>query len=278
MSLLLMSRRPAVVTGTVAGPSSAAIVVEEATKIIDGVTVLDRVSFSAQPGRVTAFLGPNGAGKSTTLRAVRPAAAAATAAAKTATTKLVGTFTIQAGKASGKKVSGSYFRMITPTGGYFGNTSSSVRGGTYTLLRPGTDNGLTTSAYQPQPSPAFARNGDSLADRIIAPTNFASVKFSASTQKVDPQTKVKVPVPTITVSGSKLSGDLGAFAASWNNQNFNQGSPKPNGAYPGRTAKVIGTYDSTTHQYSLSWRSQIVGGPFNGFAGLWHLTGKFHAA
>jgi ABC-2 type transport system ATP-binding protein len=50
--------------------STAAIVVEDATKVIDGVTVLDRVSFSAQPGRVTAFLGPNGAGKSTMLRAI----------------------------------------------------------------------------------------------------------------------------------------------------------------------------------------------------------------
>jgi ABC-2 type transport system ATP-binding protein len=49
---------------------AAAIVVEDATKVIEGVTVLDRVSFTAQPGRVTAFLGPNGAGKSTTLRAI----------------------------------------------------------------------------------------------------------------------------------------------------------------------------------------------------------------
>jgi ABC-2 type transport system ATP-binding protein len=52
-------------------PSSpAAIVVDQATKVIDGVTVLDGVSFDAQPGRVTAFLGPNGAGKSTMLRAL----------------------------------------------------------------------------------------------------------------------------------------------------------------------------------------------------------------
>ena len=47
-----------------------AIEVRDATKVIDGVTVLDRVSFTAEPGRVTAFLGPNGAGKSTTLRAI----------------------------------------------------------------------------------------------------------------------------------------------------------------------------------------------------------------
>ena len=49
---------------------AVAIVVEDATKVIEGVTVLNGVSFTAQPGRVTAFIGPNGAGKSTTLRAI----------------------------------------------------------------------------------------------------------------------------------------------------------------------------------------------------------------
>jgi ABC-2 type transport system ATP-binding protein len=51
-------------------PPVAAIEVEHATKVIEGVTVLDDVSFTAHPGRVTAFLGPNGAGKSTMLRAI----------------------------------------------------------------------------------------------------------------------------------------------------------------------------------------------------------------
>lgn len=52
------------------GPVGLAIEVVDASKVLDGVQVLDRVSFAAQPGRVTAFLGPNGAGKSTTLRAI----------------------------------------------------------------------------------------------------------------------------------------------------------------------------------------------------------------
>jgi ABC-2 type transport system ATP-binding protein len=38
------------------------------TKAYHGVTVVDNVSFTAEPGRVTGFLGPNGAGKTTTLR------------------------------------------------------------------------------------------------------------------------------------------------------------------------------------------------------------------
>jgi ABC-2 type transport system ATP-binding protein len=70
VSVSLLTRRTSLSTLSQSGRTPAAIVVEEATKVIDGVTVLDRVSFSAQPGRVTAFLGPNGAGKSTTLRAV----------------------------------------------------------------------------------------------------------------------------------------------------------------------------------------------------------------
>ena len=72
MGLALRQRAPARpgLSGEGAPRVAAAIVVEEATKILDGVTVLDRVSFSAQPGRVTALLGPNGAGKTTTLRAI----------------------------------------------------------------------------------------------------------------------------------------------------------------------------------------------------------------
>ena len=46
------------------------IEVDNASKVLEGVTILDGVSFAARPGRVTAFLGPNGAGKSTTLRVI----------------------------------------------------------------------------------------------------------------------------------------------------------------------------------------------------------------
>jgi ABC-2 type transport system ATP-binding protein len=38
------------------------------TREYAGVAVVDDVSFTAEPGRVTGFLGPNGAGKTTTLR------------------------------------------------------------------------------------------------------------------------------------------------------------------------------------------------------------------
>lgn len=186
--------------------------------------------------------------------------------------KLVGTFTLKAGKKSGKKVTGSYFRMITPTGGYVPNGGS-----TYILLRPGTQGGLRTGSYQPQPSPAFNGRGDSLAKDIFQPQPFENVNFGASTQRTDPQTGKTVPAPSITVSSGRLSGNVSAFSVSWNKQQFNQGSPKPGGSYPGRTTKVSGTYNASTHHFTLTWKSRIVGGPFNGFTGLWLLTGTFHA-
>lgn len=46
------------------------IAVEGLTKRYGGVTAVQDVSFTAEPGRVTGFLGPNGAGKTTTLRAL----------------------------------------------------------------------------------------------------------------------------------------------------------------------------------------------------------------
>jgi ABC-2 type transport system ATP-binding protein len=48
--------------------SDGRIVVSGLTKQYNGVTAVDDLSFTVEPGRVTGFLGPNGAGKTTTLR------------------------------------------------------------------------------------------------------------------------------------------------------------------------------------------------------------------
>jgi len=58
------------------------IAVSGLTKEYRGLRAVDRLSFVAEPGRVTGFLGPNGAGKTTTLRMllglVEPTAGSAT--------------------------------------------------------------------------------------------------------------------------------------------------------------------------------------------------------
>ena len=54
---------------------SAIVSVNELTKVYDGKTVVDGISFSVKKGEVFGILGPNGAGKTTTLEmieAIRP--------------------------------------------------------------------------------------------------------------------------------------------------------------------------------------------------------------
>jgi hypothetical protein len=204
------------------------------------------------------------------------------AAANTNGSSLAGTLKLQAGSCAGGET-GSYFRMILPgktangpDSSYISNGNSTCSDETYTLLGPGTDGGLVIGGYQPGPSPAFDGSGNSLASQITEPVAFFGIKFSVDTSAVDAQTGQSVPVPSLNVDGSgDLSGNLEAVSAAWNNQYFNQGSPKPGGATPGLTAGPTGTYNSSTGAITLDWTSQIVGGPFNSFTGQWHFTGTF---
>ena len=85
--------------------------------------------------------------------------------------------------------------------------------------------------------------------------------------------------PVVTAAGGELSGNLAAFAAYYAGQTFNQGAPKPDGSVPGLTTPTAtGTIDDDTGAYDLTWASQIVGGSFNDFTGVWHLEGTFTAS
>lgn len=228
-----------------------------------------------------------------------------------ATRQLVGLFRLSPGQVSGGQITGSWFRMLQPggkpgTGPYMINSDSPADGGQVTLLSPGAQGGLRTGGYQSQPAPPFDAGGNSLAGAIMAPTRFFGVRFSISTNKVDLQTKTDVAPPTVVLDQGRLEADLSSWSASWNNQDFNQGAPKPvtsTGAKaPGQAqterawdwvsrrwldaapkptvtgAGAAGTFDAKTGAFVLEWTSLIVGGPFNGFTGLWHLQGVFQAS
>jgi hypothetical protein len=224
---------------------------------------------------------PRSASSAAVLVAVLVAAPAAHAAKKV---ELKGTLGISPGKPATKaqqkqtkaKFTGSYFRMILPGGTdkYFANSDSRASDKTYTLFRTGQEKGLKLGAFQEPPEPAFAANGFALSRRIVLPETFAGIAFSISTAATDAQTGQKATVPRLYATGRRLSGDLRAWTAEWNKIYFNQGAPKPNGTFPGFTKPVNGTYDKKTRKYEISWYSLIVGGPFNGFTGYWHLQGK----
>ena len=215
-------------------------------------------------------------------RSIGPAGSSAPATAGGSSDgPLVGTFELAPGTYSaGAGAGGSYFRMINPggsvaSGPYFDNSSSTASDHSYTLLRPGSDGGLVTGAFQPAPSPAFDGQGSALAARIVSPEPFEGRSFSLSTASPDGQAATSVPAPAVVDSGGSLRGQVEAFDAEWNGQWFNQGSPKPGGASPGATQPVSGTYNPDTHAFVLVWASTVVGGPFNGFTGYWHLAGTF---
>lgn len=197
---------------------------------------------------------------------------------------LVGTFGIDAGAFAGGEASGSYFRMVQSggtlaDGPFVPNADSTATDDqTYTLLEPGTDGGLVTGAFQPDPDPAFDADGNALADAIIEPVTFFGVAFSIATNDTDAETGDPATEVTIANEDGTLTGQTTAVTAAYGGQQFNQGAPKPDGSLPGETTEVSGTYDAETGAYTLDWASQIVGGSFDGFTGVWHLEGTFTAA
>ena len=152
------------------------------------------------------------------------------------------------------------------------NTNSSADHGFATLLTPGTEGGLRTGSYQSQPTPAFDAGGNALASSILTPTEFSGFKFSVSTNRTDPQTRTMVPPPTVVVHDGVLTANLSSWSASWDKQDFNQGAPKP-----GRNAgaSATGAIDVGTGHFYVEWTSVFVGGPFNGFTGIWRLQGVY---
>lgn len=196
---------------------------------------------------------------------------------------LVGLFAVDAGTCDASGSAGSWFRMVQPggtiaAGPFVTNGDSSCADQTVTLLTPGSDGGLKTGDFQPQPEPAFDPDGNSVSGRIVVPQKWFAVSFGLATNANDPQTATAAEPPRLTRNGDQLAGQLEALAASWNGQHFNQGSPKPGGDRPGLTAGPTGTFDEATGRYTLEWSSQIVGGPFSNFTGIWHLEGTFQAA
>lgn len=195
--------------------------------------------------------------------------------------QLVGLFKLDPGQCTdGGVTSGSSFRMINPggklgEGPFISNGDSSCGDKTYSPMSPGSDGGMRTGAYQPEVSPPFDGGGNGATELIAKGTPFFAVRFAVATNQKDPQTGGDAALPTIEAKDGQISGNLSAFAASWNNQHFNQGSPKPDGAKPGLTAGPTGTYDPATKKFTMEWSSQIVGGPFNNFTGVWHFEGTF---
>lgn len=195
--------------------------------------------------------------------------------------KMVGTFTITSGGCTtGTTPTGSWIQLAKG-GGPIPNPASSCDGGNYTLLSQGSS-GLQTGHFQPNPSPTFDANGNSLAGAIIQPTKFLGADFGAATnptnQQNAPDGPDAYPAPFAVLAAGQRS-----FTANLSSLNFTyNGTPNGTcssgngvGCYAVGSADVAGTYNPASHAYAMAWTGTVVGGAFNGASATFHLTGVF---
>jgi hypothetical protein len=72
-----------------------------------------------------------------------------------------------------------------------------------------------------------------------------------------------------TTTASSITLDFGSFYAQWSGTNFLQAPA---------AGTVVGSYDSATGAFDVSWSSYITTAPFADQTGYWHLTGTATAA
>ena len=198
---------------------------------------------------------------------------------------LTGTMLIDAGikmtDATGNPVyvSGSYFAM-----------GANNPDGNAAMLAPGSAGGIVLGTHQNfvlNPNVPHPYNWDGLGaaagtgysgitqSTMLTSFDFFGTPTFGGTNPISYQSGEAHAAPTADISNCvgntcTLSMDLSSWEVMWNGNAFEQG-PRP--LNTGAFVPAVGTYDLATSAYSLTWNSQIKGGPFNGVTGYWHLEG-----
>ncbi|MHB1533256.1 MAG: hypothetical protein ACYC1D_01330 [Acidimicrobiales bacterium] len=196
--------------------------------------------------------------------------------------EMVGTFTIAAGACAGGGAPGGSWIQLSKGGAPIPNPNSSCDGGNFTPISQGTQ-GLQTGQFQREPVPTFDASGNSLANAIIQPAKFLGTDFGAGT---DPQNEQNAPngPAVFPAPYAVLAADQASFAANLSAINFTyNGTPNGtcasgggDGCYAVGSANVAGTYNPSTHEYTMAWSGNVVGGAFSGATASFHLTGNFN--
>lgn len=196
---------------------------------------------------------------------------------------ITGTMLINPGiySASGAYVSGSYFSFSSAGAGVaLVPTVSPDPGGivlgTYQnfVLNPNVPHPYNWNGTGGSAGTGYGTTPTTLGT-IIQPFDFYGTLTYVGTNPVSYQSGNSFAAPTADISNCvgtscTLSVDLSSWEVMWNGSAFQQG-PRP--VNTGPFVPAVGTYDTATHAYSLTWTSQISGGPFNSVIGHWHLDG-----
>jgi hypothetical protein len=226
-------------------------------------------------------------GASTTQTTSTPVVTQTTVASQPTTTgavanSMIGTFSIVPGTCDGNPPTGSWVSLSL--NGDISNKAnpSSCDGGDYTLMTSGTQGGLKTGVFQPNPTPTFDANGNSLANAIVQPVSFLGSAFGIATmaqnEQDNPNGPAVFPVPTVILnSNDTLSANVSSVVVTYNgNPNSTCASGDGDGCFAVGSTDATGTYNPTTHAYTLAWQSTIHGNtPFTGAVASFHLAGTF---
>jgi hypothetical protein len=195
---------------------------------------------------------------------------------------LSGTFELQAGhcSASHGAPTGSFLVIVDSAGS---KTVANPDGGCankyYTVLLPGTEKGIESGQFQPNPTPTFDAHNNSLADDVIKPVSFRGYNLGIATNPQDVQDAPSGPAafspPRATVRGTKLVIDLRSLNITYGGPaNSTCASSSGYGCWNLGSKEASGTYDSATHQFVVQW---FVGETFTqlGDSMIVRFVGKF---
>lgn len=127
--------------------------------------------------------------------------------------------------------------------------------------------GWNVNAAQ-QTSPSNAAAAGSIASFQFGAAQVNSFTASASTQ-VGVAGGGAAPVFTGSLTNGAFTMDMSSFFANWNGTDFNQGNAAAGG--------TLSNCSLAGCDFTMSWQSLIVGGPFNGNTGSWILNGTIAA-
>ena len=159
-------------------------------------------------------------------------------------------------------VSATPISSLTLTGGTFAMAGA---GGT---INPGAFANMSVDGVTYDGSaPTTAGDEDHLALTSIGTFQFGIFGpvaiYTAPTDGVHPD----APFAAVTgdITGGVLSLDLSSWTANWSLTSFNQGT--------GGSIDAT-TYNAVTGDFTADWSALVVGGPYNGQTGVWHITGN----
>jgi hypothetical protein len=178
-----------------------------------------------------------------------------------APTHLNGLFRIAPGRCAGGhgKPSGSYLIVISAARSRaVRNPRNRCANHVYTLLRPGTEGGLTTGRFQPEPSPAFDARRNSTATHLIAPVAFGPYLLGFATNSRDeqdaPSGAPAYPAPSAIDENGTLDLDLRSLVMTYaGNANATCRQSYGVGCWNLGSRSAQGTYDAATHHFIIDW-------------------------